>query len=132
MSAFIEAEMIHVDDLPGIWSPVQWELTPEERVEEVETQARASLLEAVDVPEAILRMLLGETEIEQIYETPPGYDPEQQGEWDNQITTFQFRRPIKLVNVERRTGLLRVQYDMHELGRWQVEIEEYSFRVEKI
>ncbi|MGA9399166.1 MAG: hypothetical protein WBV22_13020, partial [Anaerolineaceae bacterium] len=132
MPAFIEAEMINVDDLPGIWSPVQWDLTPEERVEEVETQARASLLEAVDVPEAILRMLLGETEIEQAYEAPKGYDAEQQGEWDDQIITFQFKRPIKLVNVERRTGLLRVQYDMHELGRWQVEVEEYSFRVEKI
>ncbi|MGB8253747.1 MAG: hypothetical protein WCF08_11090, partial [Anaerolineaceae bacterium] len=112
MPAFIEAEMINVDDLPGIWSPVQWDLTPEERVEEVETQARASLLEAVDVPEAILRMLLGETEIEQAYEAPKGYDAEQQGEWDDQIITFQFKRPIKLVNVERRTGLLRVQYDM--------------------
>lgn len=132
MPAFIEAELIHVDDLPGIWSPVQWELTPEERVEEVETQARASLLEAVDVPEAVLRMLLGETEIEQAYEAPRGYDPEQQGEWDDQIITFQFKRPIKLLNVERVTGMLRVQYDFYELGRWQVELKEYTFQIEKI
>ena len=59
MPGYIDAEFMHVDDLPGIWSPVQWDLTPEERVAEVEEQAHASLMAAVDVPEAILRMLLG-------------------------------------------------------------------------
>ena len=132
MPAFIDAEMIHVDDLPGIWAPVQWELTPEERIEEMETQARAGLLEAVDVPEAILRLLLGETGIEQAYEAPQGYDPEQQGEWDDQIITFQFKRPIKLMNVERKSGSLIVQYDFHESGRWQIEIGEYSFKIDRV
>jgi hypothetical protein len=132
MPAHIEAEMIHVDDLPGIWAPVQWELTPEERIEEVETQARAGLLEAVDVPEAILRMLLAETDVEQVYEAPPGYDPELQGEWDDQIITFQFRRPIKLQNLERHPGLVHIEYDMNELGRWMIEIGEYSMKIERI
>ena len=52
MPAFIDAEFMHVDELPGIWSPIQWDLTPEEKVAEVEEQARASLMAAVDVPEA--------------------------------------------------------------------------------
>ncbi len=27
MPGIIDPETTHVDDLPGIWSPVQWELT---------------------------------------------------------------------------------------------------------
>ncbi len=60
----IDPETINADELPGIWSPVQWELTEEERIMELENQARSNLLYAVDVPEAILRLLLNETEVE--------------------------------------------------------------------
>jgi len=52
----IDPETMNVDKLPGIWSPVQWELTEEEHIQELDTQATASLLFAVDVPEAILRL----------------------------------------------------------------------------
>ena len=80
MAGVINPETLYVDDLPGIWSPVQWELSDAERIKELDEQARASLLWAVDVPETILRLLLNETEIERAYEAPKGYDPEQQGE----------------------------------------------------
>jgi len=44
MPSIIDPETIHANELPAIWSPVQWELTEEERVEEIEEQAKASLL----------------------------------------------------------------------------------------
>jgi hypothetical protein len=33
MPSVIDPETIYADDLPAIWSPVQWELTEEERVQ---------------------------------------------------------------------------------------------------
>ena len=132
MPGFIDAEFIQVDDLPGIWSPIQWDLTAEERVAEVEEQARASLMAAIDVPEAILRSLLGEIDIVRAYGAPEGYDPEQQGEWDDQILTFQFKRPISLLRFERGNGCLTVQYDFHDLGKWQIEASEETFHLERI
>ena len=60
MPGVIDPETMYTDDLPGIWSPVQWELSEEERREEIEQQAKASLLWSVSAPEAILRLLLVE------------------------------------------------------------------------
>ncbi len=58
MPSVIDPETLYVDDLPAIWSPVQWELDEEERIQAVEEQATASLLWTMDAPEAILRLLL--------------------------------------------------------------------------
>jgi hypothetical protein len=44
MPGVIDPETINADTLPGIWSPVQWELNEHERIHELETQATASLL----------------------------------------------------------------------------------------
>jgi len=55
----------------------------------------------MDAPEAVLRLLLGETEIQRLYQAPEDYDPAEQGEWDTEIMTFGPHRPIKLVEVER-------------------------------
>ena len=63
MPGIIDPLTFHVDDLPGIWSPVQWEQTKEEQIMELETQAAASLMLSVDIPEAMLRLILNETEI---------------------------------------------------------------------
>ena len=128
MPGVIDPETMNVDELPGIWSPVQWELTVEERAQEIEQQATASLLHAVDAPEAMLRLLLGETAIERAYEPPKGYDPERQGEWDAGVLTFQFSRPIRLVEVKREEGYLSVEYDFGEVGRWAfaIMLEEVS------
>ena len=76
MPKIIDPETIYVDDLPGIWSPVQWELSGQELAQELEDQATASLLWAVDAPQTILRLLLSETGIERAYEPPEGYEPE--------------------------------------------------------
>lgn len=132
MPAIIDPQTINVDNLPGIWSPVQWDLTPEEKAEELEAQATASLLWAMDTPEAILRLLLSETGIERAYEPPKGFDPELQGEWDNDLLTFQFKRPIRLERVVRESDYLYVEYNFGEMGYWAFEIEPDQVKISKL
>jgi hypothetical protein len=132
MPGVIDHETMYVDDLPGIWSPVQWELTEEERNHEIEEQARASLLWSVDAPEAILRMLLSETEIQRTYEPPQGYDPEIQGEWDASLITFRFRKAMRLESVEREPKRLHLVYDGGELGYWGFTIGEERVLIERL
>jgi hypothetical protein len=132
MPSVIDPETINVDKLPGIWSPVQWELSEEERIMELETQATASLLHAVDVPEAILRLLLDETSIERAFEPPVEYDPEQQGEWDPELVTFEFSRPIEMVEVKRKQDYLSIEYDFEDLGHWLLEIEPEQINIRRI
>lgn len=132
MSSVIDHETMNVDDLPGIWSPVQWELSEGERIQEIEDQATASLLWAVDVPEAMLRLLLNETSIDRAYDPPDGYNPEEQGEWDPKLITYQFSRPIRLVNVQRGTGSTYIEYDFGDLGHWAFVIEAEKISLERV
>ncbi len=131
MPGVIVVETMEVGTLPGIWSPVQWELSEEERREELEDQARASLLAAVDVPEAILRLLLDETEIERVFGPPQGYDPEQQGEWDDSLLTFAFKRPIRRESVERGPEGLTISYKLEGAGYWLLEIGPEKVVIER-
>jgi hypothetical protein len=132
MPGVIDPETINVDDLPGIWSPVQWELSEEERNQEVENQATASLLWSVDIPEAILRMILQETEIDRLLEPPEDYDEVDQGKWDDELVTFGFRKPIKLVKVERDRDYLYLEYKFGDFGYWYFEIEPEKVTVGRI
>jgi hypothetical protein len=132
MTAVIIPETIHVDDLPCIWSPVQWTLSEEEHASELEQQATASLLWASDAPEAILRLLLEETAIERAYEPPAGYDPEQQGDWDEGLVTFTFKRRVHLEAEERTPDSLAVIYKLEGAGYWQIEIAPERVVIERI
>ncbi len=132
MPGVIDPETMNIDGLPGIWSPVQWELTEEERAREVETQATASLLWSVDVPEAILRLLLQETDIDRIFNPPEDYDPEEQGEWDNELVTFGFQKPIRLVKVERDHNYLYLEYKFGDFGYWYIEIEPEKVTIKRL
>jgi hypothetical protein len=132
MPSVIDPETIHVDELPSIWSPVQWELTEEERIQAVEEQAAASLLWIMDTPEAILRLLLGETEIQRLYQPPEGYNPAEQGEWEDEILTFGPYRPMKLIEVERTREYLRLVYNFGDLGYWEFTIEPERVTIERI
>jgi hypothetical protein len=132
MTAVIIPETIQVDELPGIWSPVQWELSEEERAAELEQQATASLLWAVDAPEAILRLLLDEAAIERAYESPEGYDPEQQGEWDASLVTFTFKRRARLESVDRDNDSLVVIYNLEGAGYWELEITPERVVIQRI
>lgn len=132
MPGVIDPERINVDVLPGIWTPVQWEMNEEERKTELEQQATASLLWSIDVPEAILRLLLSETRIERTYEPPEGYDPEVQGEWNGELVVFKFRNSIGLDDVIREPNKLTVAYNFGDLGYWCIEIEPEKVTIERI
>lgn len=132
MPSIIDPETMNVDELPGIWTPVQWPQTKEERMEEQEIQATASLLFAVDAPEAILRLLLTETEIQRAFDPPAGFDPEQQGDWNPDLVTYQFERPIQLEKVERSQDRLYVEYKFGELGSWALEIEPERVQIYRL
>jgi len=132
MPGVIDYETMNVDPLPGIWSPVQWDLSEDEHLAELEAQATASLLNAVDVPEAVLRLMLNETSIQRAFDPPPGYDPEMQGEWDSDLVTFEFERPLELEKVVRHRDALVIEYDFKELGRWVFEIEPEAVHLHRI
>ena len=132
MPSIIDPETIHANELPAIWSPVQWELTEEERVEEIEEQAKASLLWAMDAPEAILRLLLNEEGIKRLYEPPANYDPEEQGEWSSEFLTFGSKRAIKLDSIEREHETLHLVYKVEDLGYWAFEITPERVVIERI
>jgi hypothetical protein len=118
----IDPQTINADNLPGIWSPIQWELSEGEQLMELEEQSIASLLFSVDPPEAILRLLLNEYAIERAYEPPKGFDPELQGDWDSELVTFKFKRAITLNRIERDPENLYLEYKVEDLGTWILEI----------
>jgi hypothetical protein len=132
MPSIIDPQTLYVDELPAIWSPVQWELTEEERIQAVEEQATASLLWGMDAPEAILRLLLDETGIERLFGPPQDYNPEEQGDWDGKLITFGPKRAIKLETVERTPTRLELVYNLGELGRWEFIIESEKVSIERI
>jgi hypothetical protein len=132
MPSVIDPETLYVDDLPAIWSPVQWELTVEERIQAVEEQATASLLWTMDAPEAILRLLLAETGIQRLHNPPTDYNPQEQGDWDKSLITFGPEHPIKLESVERTPTQLYLVYDFGNLGHWEFVIESERVSIERI
>ncbi len=132
MPSIIDHETIHVDNLPPIWSPIQWELTEEERIEELETQARASLLWMMDAPETILRLLLNEVAIKRLYAAPDGYDEEEQDEWDPELVTFGPKRPFKLDSVTREADALYLVYKAGDLGYWEFEISAEQVVIKRV
>jgi hypothetical protein len=132
MPSVIDPETMNVDKLPGVWSPVQWDLSEKERIEELDNQATASLLFSVDTPEAILRLLLDEYQTERALDPPGNYDPEKQGEWNPDLLTFRFSRSIKLVDVKREKDYLYVEYNFEGLGYWAFEIEPESMHVYRL
>ncbi|MBE3120429.1 MAG: hypothetical protein IMZ50_16950 [Candidatus Atribacteria bacterium] len=133
MPSIIDPQTLYVDDLPTIWSPVQWELTEEERREAVEEQqATASLLWSMDALEAILRLLLDETGIERLFGPPAGFNTEEQGDWDEKLITFGPKRAIKRESVERTPTRLELVYNFAELGRWEFVIESEQVTIQQI
>ena len=132
MPGIIDTHSLDANELPTVWSPVQWELTEDERVQELENQATASMLWAADVPEAILRLLLSEAEIERAYAAPQGFDPAQQGDWDEEVLTFQFRRAIKLIKCLHQPDSLYIEYQFGELGRWAFEIRPEEVKIKRV
>ena len=132
MPAIMDLETIHVDDLPTVWSPVQAPLSEDERADEVEAQATASLLWSADAPESILRLLLGETAIARIFDPPERFDPARQGEWDPDLVTFAFARPIRLMSEVRERERLALEYRLEGAGYWRMELTPESLTITKV
>ncbi len=132
MTGIIDYENLYVGDLPTIWSPIQEALTEGEQVQELENQATASLLWAADVPEAILRLLVQETGIQRVFEPPAGYDPELQGEWNETLVTFEFKRSIHLESIERESESLVVTYKLEGAGYWRMEFSQESLTIDRM
>jgi hypothetical protein len=122
MPGVIDPETMYVDALPAVWAPVQSRLTEAERLQELEQQSIASLLWSSDAPEAVLRLLLAETAIERTFSPPAGYDPEQQGAWDDRLAVFAFRRPIHLEHESRMPDQLILTYSLDGAGTWEIEV----------
>jgi hypothetical protein len=127
----IDPENMNVDKLPVIWCPVQQELSFSESEEEIEEQATASLLWVADVPEAILRLLVNETEIVRVYSPPPDYDPLEQGEWDYSLETYAFKNAIRLKEMVREENALYLVYQLEGTGYWQIEITPEKVTIER-
>jgi hypothetical protein len=132
MPAVMDPETIPVDDLPTVWSPVQAPLSEDERADEVEAQATASLLWSADTPESILRLLLSETAIARVFDPPERYDPAHQGEWDPDLVTFAFARPIRLMSEERAGDRLTLEYKLEGAGCWRMEFTPESLTLTKV
>jgi hypothetical protein len=107
-------------------------LTEEERIQAVEEQATASLLWSMDAPEAILRLLLDETGIQRLTESPDGFDPAEQGDWNEQIITFGPKRSIKLESIDRTPRRLELVYNFADLGIWEFIIESEKVSITRI
>ncbi len=132
MPGVIDPESLIIEGLPGIWSPVQWELSEEERIQELEAQTTASLISVVDAPEAILRLLLQETGTARLFEPPENYDPETQGNWDPELATYGFQKSIQLVKQEHDQDYLYLEYKFGDIGYWSIEIEPEKVTIERI
>jgi hypothetical protein len=132
MPSLIDPERLPVDDLPTIWSPVQAPLEAAEHARELEAQATASLLWASNAPEAILRLLLGETEIVRAFDPPERFDPDLQGDWDASLVTFAFARPIRLILEERGPDRLALEYKLEGSGFWRLEFTPESVSIHKV
>ncbi|NIM93892.1 MAG: hypothetical protein GTO18_09305 [Anaerolineales bacterium] len=95
-------------------------------------KTQASLIWAICIPEAILRLLLNEMAFERTLEPPPGYDPSVQGSWDETYATYTFRRAIRITEYSRDVNRLLVDYDFGSLGRWKVDIQPKEVTIRKI
>ena len=127
----IDHENMNVDELPVVWCPVTQDLSVWETEEATMEQARASLLWVADVPEAILRLLVDETDVERVYAPPSGYNPDEQGEWDYSLETYSFKNAIHLKEMVREEDALYLVYQLEGAGYWRIEVTPERVTIER-
>jgi len=132
MPISISADQLKLIQHPVVWSPADGRHVSPGETQDSVSNALAGLLLAVSTPEAALRLFLKETEVEQVSEPPKGYNPIQQGEWDPLGINFHFKRPIRLMRLEKTPNLLTVEYNFGDLGYWTVTIEADSVRIARV
>jgi hypothetical protein len=118
--------------VPAIWTYQKPPEGGQEFGNYLEAQALNGLIGTSDIFEVMLRLLLGLTDIERIYEPPEEYDPEIQGEWDDSIITFAFTKKVKPVEERRGEGVLTSEYIVEGSGSYRVELEYEKLTIQKI
>jgi hypothetical protein len=131
MSGYLDPLTFPVLDVPAIWCPQKEKVLGNPLATSIEEQAKASLLASADTVEAILRLLHGETAIDRVFEPPQGYNPDVQGEWDDDAVTFAFHRRVEKIREIRDEQSLLLEYQMEGCGRYRVEITPERFSIEK-
>jgi hypothetical protein len=131
MPGVIDPETMNKEGLPGLWSAVQWVLTEEECVKELDTRSTASCLSSVDVPEVILRLLLHDMAIHRLLGPPEGFDSIVQEDWDPELVTIAFLYPIELVKAEREPNYLYFEYKGGDSDYGSIEIEPVKARTQR-
>jgi hypothetical protein len=118
-------------NLPAIWTPIKEKSEANPLALQIQEQARASLLLTADTIESILRLLLGETEVERVFTPPKGYDTELQGEWDNSAITFTFIRSIRIFSENRDPEQLKMQYEVEGRGIYNIILNKDGIEIKK-
>jgi hypothetical protein len=131
MTSVIDPLTFPVIDVPAIWCPPETKTRTAHPVLELERQAQANLILSADIIESVIRLIFGEAEIEKVMEPPEGYDPDVQGDWDESVATYAFKRPILKIEEERDEQHLLLVYSMKELGTYRVALTETSFSITK-
>jgi hypothetical protein len=80
----------------------------------------------------ILRLLLDEAALEHFFKAPVGFNPANQGEWNEKLIMFGPKRPIKLESLERTPTRLELVYNLADLGMGEFIIESEKVRIAHI
>jgi hypothetical protein len=118
-------------NLPAIWTPIKEKSEANPLALQIHEQAKASLLITADTIESILRLLLGETEVERVFTPPKGYDTELQGEWDNSAITFAFIKSIRIISENRDPEQLEMQYEVEGRGIYNITVNKAGIEIMK-
>jgi hypothetical protein len=139
MPGAIDFETMDVDELTPVWWPSDAELTPEQYDSVVRQEARAHLLTMLGVPEAVLRLLVRETEVSRVARDVVGQgDFEVEAETDAETDaefppdSFEFSRPIVADTVEMTRDGLLVVYRLEGSGTWRMFLESERVTIERV
>lgn len=141
MPGAIDFETMDVDDLSPVWFPEEAGPEPEQREAWLHQQARAHLLTMVGTPEAVLRLLLRETDVARVpaddVAAAPGDEgfPAEAGDADAEplpSDSFEFARPAVAQETELTRDGLQVIYRVDGAGTWRLILESDRVTIERI
>jgi hypothetical protein len=154
MPGAIDFETMDVDELTPVWCPSDEELTPEQYESALQQEARAHLLTMAGVPEAILRLLVQETEVSRVAREVVGqvrgarrdFEAEADADADDGADggsgadadaefppdSFEFSHPIVAETVEMTRDGLLVVYRLEGAGTWRMLLESGRVTIERV